>query len=183
MATGRFRAGDEADPTGVEISDIIVTLEPEWVSQDKEKLVEKIRERLEAIPGINFSFSQPIELRVEELLSGTRSDVALQIYGEDLEELARVGQQVVERLQSLDGARDVALEQISGVPYLNLTVDRAATARYGIPAGEFLEIIELSLGRQSISSVVEGERIFPVVAKLPEFYLRSPSTRKGGTLL
>ncbi len=168
------------DPMGVEISDIIVTLEPnsKWVVKDKEELVDKIRERLEAIPGINFSFSQPIELRVEELLSGTRSDVALQIYGEDLTELARVGQQVVERLQRLDGATDVALEQISGVPYLNLTVNRAATARYGIPAGEILEIIELSLGRQAISSVIEGERIFPVVAKLPDFYLQSPESLK-----
>lgn len=168
------------DPMGVEISDIIVTLNPtsEWVVKDKEELVEKIRHRLEAIPGINFSFSQPIELRVEELLSGTRSDVALQIYGEDLEELARVGQQVVERLQSLPGARDVALEQISGVPYLNLTIDRAATARYGIPAGEILEIIALSLGRQPISTVLEGERIFPVVAKLPDSYLQSPESLK-----
>ena len=168
------------DPMGVEISDIIVTLNPtsEWVVQDKEELVEKIRHRLEAIPGINFSFSQPIELRVEELLSGTRSDVALQIYGEDLEELARIGQQVVERLQNLPGARDVALEQISGVPYLNLTIDRAATARYGIPAGEILEIIALSLGRQPISTVIEGERIFPVVAKLPDSYLQSPESLK-----
>ena len=100
------------------------------------------------------------------------------MFGAVHRELARVGQQVVERLQRLDGATDVALEQISGVPYLNLTVNRAATARYGIPAGEILEIIELSLGRQAISSVIEGERIFPVVAKLPDFYLQSPDSLK-----
>jgi heavy metal efflux system protein len=168
------------DPMGVEISDIIVSLQPssQWEVANKEELVDKIRERLEAIPGINFSFSQPIELRVEELLSGSRSDVALQIYGEDLNELATVGQKVVERLQRLDGAQDVALEQISGVPYLNLTVDRAATARYGIPASEVLEVIALALGRQPISTVIEGERIFPVVAKLPESYLQSPESLK-----
>lgn len=168
------------DPMGVEISDILVTLEPtsKWVVKDKEELVEKIRERLESIPGITFSFSQPIELRVEELLSGSRADVALQIYGEDLDQLARLGRQVVERLQKLEGARDVALEQVSGVPYLNLTLDRAATARFGIPAGEVLDIIEMVLGRRALSSVIEGERIFPVVAKLPDTYLRSPENLK-----
>lgn len=169
------------DPMGVEISDILVSLQPhsEWKVANKEELVDQIRERLEAIPGINFSFSQPIELRVEELLSGSRSDVALQIYGEDLTELASVGQKVVERLQRLEGAKDVALEQISGVPYLNLTVDPVATARYGIPASEILEIIALTLGRQAISTVIEGERIFPVVAKLPESYLQSPESLKN----
>ena len=168
------------DPMGVEISDIIVTLKPKstWEVDSKEQLVEKIRERLKAIPGINFSFSQPIELRVEELLSGSRSDVALQIYGEDLEQLAKVGQKVTERLQKMDGARDVALEQISGVPYLNLTMNRTATSRYGIPANEVLELIGLGLGRQPLSSVIEGERIFPVVAKLPERYLQSPESLK-----
>ena len=166
------------DPMGVEISDIIVTLKPEAQVGSKEELVNRIRERLEAIPGINYSFSQPIELRVEELLSGTRSDVALQIYGNDLTELAQIGQKVVERLQKLEGAQDVALEQISGVPYLNLTVDRSATARYAIPAGEVLEIIAIGLGRQPISTIIEGERIFPVVVKLPDSYLESQENLK-----
>jgi heavy metal efflux system protein len=168
------------DPMGVEISDIIVTLNPEseWQVSNKEELVSNIRERLEAIPGINFSFSQPIELRVEELLSGSRSDVALQIYGEDLNELAEVGQKVVSRLRRLEGAHDVSLEQIGGVPYLNLTVNRSATARYGIPSSQILEILALGLGRQPISTVIEGERLFPVVAKIPDRYLESPETLK-----
>ena len=164
------------DPMGVEISDIIVTLKPEseWTVTDKDELVEQIRHRLESIPGVNFSFSQPIELRVEELLSGSRSDVALQIYGEDLNELARLGEEVAERLEGLEGARDVALEQINGVPYLNLDVNRTATARYGVPAGEVLDLIAMGLGRTPLTSVIEGERIFPVVAKLPDSYLQSP---------
>ena len=168
------------DPMGVEISDIVVTLKPEseWTVSNKEELVEQIRHRLESIPGVNFSFSQPIELRVEELLSGSRSDVALQIYGEDLDELARIGEQVAERLEGLEGARDVALEQINGVPYLNLEVNRTATARYGVPAGEVLDLIAIGLGRTPLTSVIEGERIFPVVAKLPDFYLQSPEQLK-----
>ncbi len=168
------------DPMGVEISDIIVTLEPEsaWKVKNKAELVQQIRSRLETIPGINFSFSQPIELRVEELLSGTRSDVSLQIYGEDLQALDGIGQDIADRLRTLEGAKDVALEQMSGVPYLNLEVNQAATARYGIPAGDLLDIIALALGRRPLSAVMEGERIFPVVARLPDHYLQSPEQLK-----
>ena len=164
------------DPMGVEISDIIVTLKPpsEWTVSDKDELVDKMRQRLEALPGINFSFSQPIELRVEELISGSRSDVALQIFGEDLDEMAALGAKVVARLQKLEGARDVSLEAIGGVPYLNLEVDRQAASRYGIPPGEILELISTLFGQQPLSSVLEGERRFPVVATVPAVYRATP---------
>lgn len=164
------------DPMGVEISDIIVTLKPpaEWSVSSKEELVSLMRERLEAIPGINFSFSQPIELRVEELISGSRSDVALQIFGEDLEEMAGLGSKLVARLQELPGAQDVALEAIGGVPYLQLEVDRTAASRYGIPPSEVLDIIAILFGQQTLSTVLEGERRFPVVATLPKAYLATP---------
>ncbi len=169
------------DPMGVEISDIIVTLKPEseWEARSKEELVSVIRERLEAIPGINYSFSQPVELRVEELLSGSRSDVALQIFGEDLESLVKIGNQVAERLKALPGAKDVAVEQINGVPYLNLVVDREAAARYDLPTGEILDFINFALGRQPLSAVLEGERSFPVVVRLPEPVLSSPEKLEG----
>ena len=168
------------DPMGVEVSDIVVSLTPrsQWKVDTKEELVEKVRERLQSIPGINFSFSQPIELRVEELISGSRSDIALQIFGEDLDELARVGQKVAERLKKLEGARDVALERINGVPYLNLTINRTATSRYGIPANEILDVIGLGMGRLPLSTVIEGERIFPVVARLPDRYMDSQENLK-----
>lgn len=169
------------DPMGVEISDIIVTLTPveNWESPDKESLVQKIRERLESLPGIKFSFSQPIELRVEELISGSRSDVTLQIYGEDLMELAELGEKVASRLQTLEGAQDVALEQIGGVPYLNLKVNRTATARHGIPAGELLDLVSVGMGRQPLTSVQEGERMFPVVARLPHSYLKDAESLRS----
>jgi cobalt-zinc-cadmium resistance protein CzcA len=164
------------DPMGVEISDVIVTLKPpaQWTVSSKDELVEKMRKRLELLPGINFSFSQPIELRVEELISGSRSDVALQIYGEDLEELARLGGQLVSRLQKLEGARDVSLEAIGGVPYLQLEVDRQAASRYGIPPGEILDLIAILFGQQPLSIVLEGERRFPVVATVPATYRATP---------
>ncbi len=161
------------DPMGVEISDIIITLKPhsEWEVSSKAELVDKMRERLESIPGVNFSFSQPIELRVEELISGSRSDVALQIFGEDLDDMAKLGGQVVARLQKLPGAKDVALEAIGGVPYLQLQVDRSAASRYGVPPGEALEVISRLFGQQPLSSVLEGERSFPIVATVPKSYL------------
>ena len=165
------------DPMGVEISDIIVTLKPpaQWKSaSSKDELVDKMRERLERLPGINYSFSQPIELRVEELISGSRSDVALQIFGEDLDEMAQIGANVVERLQKLPGARDVALEAISGVPYLQLEVDRLAASRYGVSPNEVLDLISTLYGQQPLSTVLEGERRFPVVATVPDAFRATP---------
>lgn len=164
------------DPMGIEISDIIVTLKPpsQWTVKDKQELVSKMRERLESLPGINFSFSQPIELRVEELISGSRSDVALQILGEDLDQMAALGARVVERLQKLPGAHDVTLEAIGGVPYLQLEVDRQAASRYGISPGEILDLIATLLGQQPLSSVLEGERRFPVIATVPDHYKSTP---------
>lgn len=169
------------DPMGVEISDILVMLKPEseWEVSSKSILVENMREKLERIPGIQISFSQPIELRVEELISGSRSDVALQIFGDDLNELSRVGALVVERLKKLEGARDVSLEQISGVPYLNLRIKRGATSRYGVQAGEVLDLISTVLGQFSVGSVLEGQRSFPVVVKLPSTYLETPTSLAG----
>ena len=160
------------DPMGVEISDILVDLKPpsEWSVTSKQALVDAMRERLESIPGVTFGFSQPIELRVEELISGSRSDVALQIFGEDLDEMAKLGAKVVERLQTLEGAQDVALESISGVPYLNLEVNADAASRYGLGPSEILDVISNLLGQQSLSFVLEGERQYPVVATLPDSY-------------
>jgi cobalt-zinc-cadmium resistance protein CzcA len=166
------------DPMGVEISDIIVSLKPhaEWTVSSKDELVDKMRERLESLPGIAFSFSQPIELRVEELISGSRSDVALQIFGENLDDMAKLGNKLVARLQKLPGARDVSLEAIGGVPYLNLEIDRPAASRYGIPPGEILDLISTLLGQQPLSTVLEGERRFPVVATIPAEYKLNPET-------
>lgn len=160
------------DPMGIEISDIIISLKPhsQWSVQTKDELVEKMRHRLEAIPGINFSFSQPIELRVEELVSGSRSDVALQIFGDDLDEMALIGAKVVARLQKLPGATDVTLEALGGVPYLELKIDRLAASRFGITPSAILDVIAKLLGQRPLSTILEGDRRFPVVATLPLEY-------------
>lgn len=164
------------DPMGVEISDIVIGLQPHerWTVATKEGLVAAMRERLEAIPGVNFSFSQPIELRVEELISGSRSDVALQIFGDDLDELAAIGAKVVQRLQNLPGATDVSLEALGGVPYLDLEVDQQSASRFGLSASEILDVIAKILGQETLSSLSEGERRFPVVATVENVQVSTP---------
>nr|MDQ2646935.1 CusA/CzcA family heavy metal efflux RND transporter [Myxococcota bacterium] len=124
------RAEIATDPMGVELSDCIVMLKPraDWTTaHTREELVERMSARLaEALPGLGFSFSQPIELRMAELISGTRSDVAITIYGDDLGTLERLSLQIQSAIRSVRGASDVRGEQLAGLPTLEVTVDRAA---------------------------------------------------------
>jgi len=151
------------DPMGVEISDIYVILKPhdEWVSAaTKEELIRKMDEVLKkSVPGNLFSYSQPIELRVQELIAGVRSDVAIQIFGEDLEELERLGNQVVQAVNQVPGAADAKAEQVAGLPYLRIMIDRRAIARYGINASQVLDVVR-ALGGRIVGQILEGQRRF-----------------------
>ena len=159
------RAEIATDPMGVETSDIFVMLTPhdQWTTADsREGLVAAFDRALTAeVPGTTFSYSQPIELRVAELISGVRSDVAVQVYGEDLAELERIGGQLVRVLSRIPGAADVKAEQVAGLPVARVKIDRAALARYGIDAGEVLEAVE-TLGGRQVGVVLEGQRRFPL---------------------
>lgn len=159
------------DPMGVELSDVIVMLNPEdtWTTaSDREGLVSAISERLEdELPGMNFSFSQPIELRMAELLSGTRSDVAVTIYGDDLETLQRLSHSVQQTLRRVPGARDVRGEQLHGLPTLEVVVKRSVASRYGISGGQIMDAVEAIGGRQ-VGTVYEGERRFALQVRVPE---------------
>ncbi|MCR9165511.1 MAG: efflux RND transporter permease subunit [Nannocystaceae bacterium] len=164
------RAEIATDPMGVEISDIYVILKPAqaWTRvQSKEALVDAIKEALEEqVPGQNYLFSQPIELRTNELISGVRSDVAIYVYGDDLDELARISDAMVEVLQTVPGAADVQAEQLSGLPSLDVTVDRDALARYGIDARQVVEAVATIAGRQ-VGQIFEGQRRFALQVRLP----------------
>lgn len=157
------------DPMGVEISDIYVILKPpkEWVTADtKAGLVEKMNEELEkAVPGTSFSYSQPIELRVQELIAGVRSDVAVNIYGDDLERLKDLGDEVVRAVSRVPGAADTKAEQVAGMPYLRVIVDRSAIARYGINAGQVMDAVE-SIGGRETGQVLEGQKRFAMQARI-----------------
>jgi cobalt-zinc-cadmium resistance protein CzcA len=164
------RAEIATDPMGVDFSDVFVMLKPidGWTKvQDKEALVEGLQEVLKTgVPGANFSFSQPIELRVNELIEGVRSDVAIVVYGDDLPTLKRIGDDIVRVVSRVDGAEDVKAEQVAGLPLLRVIVDRAAIARLGIDAGDVLDAVETIAGRQA-GVVIDGQRRFAIQVRFP----------------
>ncbi len=171
------RAEIANDPMGVEISDIFVSLKPrsEWqTARSKEELVSKIRERLEKIPGMTFSFSQPIALRVDELVSGVKSQVAVKIFGEDMEVLKKKGEEIAEILEQVRGAEDVMVEKVTGLGYLDVEIDREAIARYGIHIADIQEILEVAIGGKKASELFEGEKRFSVAVRFPVNKFNSP---------
>jgi len=153
------------DPMGVETSDIYAILKPrdEWTSgETQEELVEKMNEILEqSVPGNIFSYSQPIELRVQELIAGVRSELAITLFGEDLEELRRTAEEIARVVRQVPGAADVKVEQTAGLPFLRIRVRREEIARYGINASQILDAVETMGGRQ-LGEVFEGQRRFPI---------------------
>ncbi|MEB2312058.1 MAG: CusA/CzcA family heavy metal efflux RND transporter [Sorangiineae bacterium] len=165
------RAEIATDPMGVELSDCMVMLKPEaeWkTARTREELIARMSERFaEALPGLGFSFSQPIELRMAELISGSRSDVALTIYGDDLAELERLSHEVQAVLRAVPGATDVRGEQLAGLPTLEVTVDRALASRYGVSIRDALDAIEV-LGGREVGEVYEGERRYRLQVRVPE---------------
>ena len=156
------RAEIATDPMGVEISDTYLILNDKstWRFDTKAALVEAIDETLKAkVPGAIFSYSQPIELRVSELISGVRSDIGIKIYGDDLELMKQKADDVVRLISRVPGAADVKAEQVIGLPTMRIRIDRDAIARYGINAESILEVIE-SIGGNQVGTVLEGQKRF-----------------------
>ena len=164
------RAEIATDPMGVEISDTYIMLRPpdEWRFDDKEELVAAISEVMDRrVPGAIFSFSQPIELRVSELISGVRSNVAIQLYGDDLGLLKEKADEIVRVVQGIPGAEDVKAEQTTGLPMLRVRVDRQALARHGVNAEQVLDVVE-AVGGVSAGVVLEGQRRFELQVRFGE---------------
>ncbi|RAL20673.1 CusA/CzcA family heavy metal efflux RND transporter [Lujinxingia litoralis] len=163
------RAEIATDPMGVEISDIYVMLHPEdgWRrATTKAELLRQMEATLEEeVPGQNYSFSQPIELRTNELISGVRSDVAVNLYGPDFQELERTGARLMALLQSLEDTADVSADQVAGLPSLRVIVDRPAAARYGINASEILDAVA-AVGGREVGTVFEGQKRFSLQVRL-----------------
>ena len=156
------------DPMTINLSDLIITLKDPstWRFNTKEKLVEEMERLLaEEVPGNIYSFSQPIELRVAELVAGVRSDVGISLYGDNLVRLRELAEEVVGALNKVPGAADVQAEQTGGLPYLRLIIDRAKVARHGINARDVLATIS-ALGGQEIGQVFEGQRRIPIQVRI-----------------
>lgn len=182
------RAEIATDPMGVEVSDVLVMLKPhnEWETADtREGLIAAIDSALsQNLAGSIFSYSQPIELRVSELISGVRSDVALKIFGDDLSTLERTAAQAVRVLEGIRGAADVKAEQTAGLSVLRVMLDRKAIARFGINAADVLDVVR-TLGGREAGVVLEGQRRFALQVRyastarqepgqLPDLKVRAP---------
>ncbi len=157
------------DPMGVEMSDVFVMLKPrdQWRHESKDELIEAMEDVLnERVPGAAFGFSQPIELRVSELIAGVRSEIAIQVFGPDLEELRRLGDEIARTVSAVPGATDVKVEQVSGLPILTVAVDRRAIARHGVNADDVLAAIE-ALGGHEVGTVLEGQQRYALQVRFP----------------
>ena len=178
------RAEIASDPMGIDISDIFVSLRPrgEWTTaKTKDELVDRMRERLENIPGMTFSFSQPIALRVDELISGVKSQIAIKLYGEDMDILKARANEIAELVKKVEGSADVQVEKVSGLAYLQVEIDRAAIARYGINVADINEVLELASGGKAVSELFEGQKRFAVALRFPVALSDNPE--KFGELL
>jgi cobalt-zinc-cadmium resistance protein CzcA len=166
------------DPMGVELTDLFITLKPRdrWHKAGTQaELTELIEKELRTIPGQRIEFSQPIELRLNEMISGVRSDLAVKIFGDDLEVLKSKAAEVERVLKAIAGNADVSAEQITGQPILQVKVRQEELARYGLTAKAVLDLVE-SVGSKPLGEVVEGQLRFPLVVHLPERWRTSPET-------
>jgi cobalt-zinc-cadmium resistance protein CzcA len=160
------------DPMGVELSDVFLQLHPraQWTRADSQpELVELMSAELSSLPGMRMGFTQPIEMRINEMVAGIRSDVGVKVFGDDLDVLKAKAREIAEVLETLPGAADVATEPMTGQPVVQVTLDRDALARHGVPARDVLTTIE-ALGGLEVASVQEGERRFPVAVRLHDRY-------------
>jgi heavy metal efflux system protein len=168
------------DPMPPNISDAVIVLKDrsEWPDKglEKEALIERISKAAEQQIGNNFEFSQPIELRFNELISGVRTDLAVMVYGDDFATLQRVADQVATRLRAVQGAADVRVEQASGLPTLTVTVDRLAAASYGLSAADVSQALAIGVGGQDAGRIFEGDRSFDVVVRLSEETRNDPAS-------
>ncbi|WP_437526288.1 CusA/CzcA family heavy metal efflux RND transporter [Sorangium sp. So ce726] len=159
------------DPMGPNVSDTYLMLRPrsEWKkAKTQEELAEAIEEVIKDLPGQNYEFSQPIELRFNELISGVRSDVAVKVFGDDLDVMLKQAQKIGGILGKTPGAADVKVEQVTGLPVLTIDVDRDAAARYGLNIADVQAVIEAAVGGISAGEVFEGDKRFELVIRLPD---------------
>lgn len=154
------------------ISDAFILLKPKQDWPDKKESIDQLRQRmqvfLEALPGNNSEFSQPIELRFNELISGVRSDLGVKVFGDDMEVLGREAQRIAKEIQAITGATAVNIEQTSGLPLLNVEVNQQLTSQYGLSVRSIQDLVAASVGGQSVGQILQGDRRFDFVIRLDD---------------
>jgi len=160
------------DPMPPSVADTFVLLRPreDWPNRWKPRadLVAEMQAAVNQIPGNNYEFTQPIQMRFNELLSGVRADLAVKVFGDDLDALLATGGEIENIVASIPGAADVKVEQITGLPVLQITPDRNALARHGLNVSDLQDVLRASLGGAVAGQIFEGDRRFDVVVRLPE---------------
>jgi len=169
------------DPMGTELTDIFVSLEPrsEWTrASTQAELVAAMQEAVGDLPGVNIVATQPIEMRLNEMASGIRSDIGIKIFGDDFDELVRISDDVQRILVGIPGASDVAVDQLTGQPTLRIRVDQGAIARLGVSGREVLDFVEV-IGPRKVGEVFEGQRKFPLAVRLPDGHRSDPEALRA----
>ncbi len=169
--SGVGRGESPADPQSQNESTPIVSLKPrdEWPEGwTQETIQEQIREKLKALPGVNIIMAQPISDRVDEMVTGVRADVAVKIFGDDLDLLKAKADEIARVARGVQGASEIKIERVTGQQYLTVEIDRPTIARYGLNVGDVNDLIEAAIGGRHVTDVFEGERRFAAVVRLPE---------------
>lgn len=162
-----------SDPMPPNVSDTFIILNPreKWPDpiMNKEQLIVKIQQALSQLIGNKYEFTQPIEMRFNELISGVRSDLAIKIYGDNFDIMQNKAQEIAKVLNRIPGAADVKVEQVSGLPILDIRIDREKASLHGLNVSNALEVISIAMGGRKAGQIFEGDRRFDLIVKLPEF--------------
>jgi cobalt-zinc-cadmium resistance protein CzcA len=160
------------DPMPPSLSDGYIMLKPieQWPEPRKtrDELLQAISDTVWKIPGNNYDFSQPIQLRFNELISGVRSDVAIKVFGDDMDQLHHLGEEIAARITRVQGAAEVKVEQTTGLPVLSVNIDRQKAARYGLNVTDIQDVVAAAVGGSRSGTLFEGDRRFDIVVRLPE---------------
>jgi cobalt-zinc-cadmium resistance protein CzcA len=180
---GRAELG--GDPESVSNDEMYVRLKPkgQWTTaKTKDALVDAMRRRVEGYPGVEFNFSQVIQTRNDELISGINAQIAVKIYGEDQETLRTIAGQVRDAMADVPGGKDLAVEQVAGEEHLEIALNRDELARYGLNVADVLEVVKIAIGGDDATDVLEGQRRFAIFVRLQDDY-RNQVDKLGGILI
>ena len=159
------------DPMSMEESDVIIKLKPkeEWVSAEtKDELADKFKEALSEVAGVDFEFTQPIEMRFNELITGVRADLAIKVFGEDLDVLYRKALEIEKAIQNVEGAADISVEKTAGLPQMSVKYDRQKIAKYGLNIEDLNKVITMGFAGKTAGTVFEGEKQFDLVLRFDD---------------
>lgn len=159
------------DPMPLSLTDSFIMLKPrdKWrAGMTKEKLIEELTEKVNQVPGQGYNFSQPIQMRFSELVSGVKADIGIKVFGEDLSELKAKADEIAAAVRGIPGAQDVEVEQVDEVPVLQIDIDRDAISRVGVSIDDIQEMIKVALGGEPVGQIIEGDKRFALTVKLPD---------------